>query len=263
MQIKPLIATPISHLFEDSINAKLIVENSDCLEVRQRSLESEEKKQFLFHIDIDITQPWDDSIRTYLKNAFIRKPELKLITFQATRCCSGENIIGNFYELSGIKYTKSELLAQAKLNISWLKSLTHNKINIGFENNNFYPTEAYETVTEPEFISAIVNDNDVFLLLDIAHAMVTAHNKGQTYHSYIDALPLHKCIQLHICQPTIEHNQIGIDAHNAPSDAMLTEVIRLVKKHKSISYLTVEYYKDLDGLICALKKIKGALLSCN
>ena len=46
------IATPISHLFEDKIQAKIIIKNSDCLECRDRSIDSKEENQELFHCEL-------------------------------------------------------------------------------------------------------------------------------------------------------------------------------------------------------------------
>ena len=66
----PLIATPISHQFENETFGKEIAAVSDCLEVRERSLNSGWENQRLFHIDIDLTHKWDDNLKEYLKNAF-------------------------------------------------------------------------------------------------------------------------------------------------------------------------------------------------
>ena len=82
----PKIATPISHQFENANSAKQIIAVSDCLEVRERSLESKWLNQFLFHIDIDIQHKWEDKTRDYLQKAFDSKKNLSLVTFQASRC---------------------------------------------------------------------------------------------------------------------------------------------------------------------------------
>lgn len=54
------IATPVSHLFEDSKSAQKIIANSDCLETRERSAESTWPRQNLFHIDIDLNHEWSN-----------------------------------------------------------------------------------------------------------------------------------------------------------------------------------------------------------
>ena len=63
----PQIATPISHQFENKEYGKEIAAVSDCLEVRERSMDSAWPKQFLTHIDFDITHEWDIEIKNYLR----------------------------------------------------------------------------------------------------------------------------------------------------------------------------------------------------
>ena len=96
---------------------------------------------------------------------------------------------------------------------------------------------AYDVVTDGDFICQVVNQNNLYLLLDIAHAMVTAHNKQIDYNQYISTLPLDKLIQLHICQPELNKGEIAFDAHNEPNNAMYSEVNRLIKV-STIKYLT-------------------------
>ena len=252
----PLIATPISHLFENEQYGEEISNVSDCLEVRQRSLDSELPKQWLFHIDIDITLKWDDETRDYLQQAFIKKPELKLATFQATRCCQDEKIGNGMFQLSGQVYSEHELLEHAKDNTRWLRKVLSNDVKLGLENNNYYPSPAYDIVTDGNFITKLVTQNNLYLLLDIAHAMVTAHNRQITYQDYIASLPLDNLIQLHICQPLLIAGKMAHDAHDEPNTEMMNEVIRLIKEFSQIKYLTVEFYKDKDILVRSLNSLK-------
>ena len=106
----PQIATPISHQFENDGHGKEISRVSDCFEVRERSLDSELAYQHLFHIDIDLTHKWDDDLKRYLNDALNKKPDLKLVTLQATRCCKGEKLIDGIFQLNGKVYTREEML---------------------------------------------------------------------------------------------------------------------------------------------------------
>lgn len=257
----PLIATPISHQFENEDFAREIIAFSDCLEVRERSLESEWPNQRLFHIDIDLPHKWDERITDYLQNAFDKKPLLSLITLQATRCCEGENIVGGIFQLDGKLYNRQEMLDNAKNNTNWLYSILGGHVKIGFENNNYYPTPAYDIVTDGDFITDIIDQNDLCLLLDIAHAMVTAHNKKISYHEYIESLPLDKLIQLHICQPVLPENGMAYDAHDEPNDEMFRNVLLLIKKYPSIEYLTIEYYRDKNILINSIKSLRNLIIA--
>jgi len=252
----PLIATPISHQFENETFGKEIAAVSDCLEVRERSLNSDWENQHLFHIDIDLTHEWDENLKEYLKNAFSKKPDLKLITFQATRCCQGEKIIDGMFQLDGKIYSRQRMLNNSIENTKWLRDIVGNGISIGLENNNYYPTSAYDIVADGDFITQVIKKNNLLLLLDIAHAMVTAHNKKISYDQYITTLPLDKLIQLHICQPELPEGGIARDTHNEPNHEMFLEVKRLIKKYPAIKYLTIEYYRDKDILIDSIKKLR-------
>ena len=57
---------------------------------------------------------------------------------------------------------------------NWLRKNFRNKLLIGLENNNYYPTKAYDFVTDGDFIDKVVRDNNkLFFLFDLAHAQVT------------------------------------------------------------------------------------------
>jgi len=255
----PLIATPISHLFENCEHAIEIIAASDCLEVRERSWESVWPNQFLFHIDKDLTLEWCDETRAYLQKIIRQKSELKLVTFQATRCCEGEQIIDGQYQISGKSYSRNQLLDNAGENLQWLRSFLDKGIKIGLENNNYFPTPAYDIVTDSNFISELVSELDIYFLLDIAHAMVTSHNQSLDCDDYINSLPLKNLIQLHICSPEIPSNGIARDAHEAPDAPMMRQVISLIKKYPHVRYLTVEFYKDKDRLVQSLLELRKAL----
>ena len=240
----PQIATPISHQFKNEVVAREIIAVSDCLEVRHRSLESKWSNQVIFHIDIDLPHKWGERIKDYLQNAFNKKPELSLISLQASRCCEGENIVNGMFLLDGKQYSRQEMLENSNINTKWLRSILEKHIQIGLENNNYYPTPAYDIVTDSDFINSIINENDIHLVLDIAHAMVTAHNKKVSYHDYLESLTLDKLIQLHICQPLTPDNGVAYDAHEEPNDEMFDKVFSLIERYPTIKYLTIEYYKD-------------------
>lgn len=252
------IATPISRFFENN-NAKEIIAVSDCLEVRERSLESRLPKQYLFHFDIDIIHEWNDKRHDYLLKAFTSKRELRMISFQATACCTEPEIRGKMFHPGGKICSRDEMINFARVNIKWLRSVLEDKVEIAVENNNYYPTEAYNVVTDGCFVLDIVCDNDIYFLFDIAHAMVTAHNRRVSFEEYISTLPLEKTIQIHLCCPGISTNGIAYDDHELPDEDMYSKVMSFVQEYDSIKYLTVEYYKDKDILIESLKRLRQIL----
>ena len=75
------IATPISHLFNNIQFAREIIENSDCLECRDHSLNADFENQELFHSDIEPIHELKHNDLASLKEIAIKKPELRLISF--------------------------------------------------------------------------------------------------------------------------------------------------------------------------------------
>ena len=51
-------------------------------------------------------------------------------------------------------------------------------------------------------------------------------------------------------------NNIAFDAHYAPDDFIYDELRKILPGH-DVSYITVEYYKETDGLIRSLQYLKN------
>ena len=136
----------------------------------------------------------------------------------------------------------------------WLRSFLNPRILIAVENNNYFPTEAYQMVTDGDFITQIVEENDLEFLFDIAHAKITAHNRSLDYSDYLKTLPIDRTVQIHISRYEIK-NGLARDAHKLPDEKTWQEVKILLDKIP-VRYATIEYYKDYDGLVRGLKKLR-------
>ena len=253
------LATPVSHLFENKEYEETIVKESDVLECRDRSINYDNHldKQELFHCELQPIHEWSDLEWRFLQKIKDNKPNLKLLTLHSASCCDKPLLSGRMFELGGREYTRKEMKYFAKINFLKIKSIFGSGVEVAIENNNYYPTEAYRDVTEAEFISEIVNENDLKFLFDIAHAKVTCFNKNINFEQYKRELPLDRVIQVHICTYSIDNelNQ-AYDAHSYPNDEELLEVSKIISECKSVKYLTVEYYRDIENLEISLKKVK-------
>ena len=250
------IATPISHQFLKKNLAKEIYKLSDCFEARERTSHLRIENTYLYHIDIDLTAAWDKSLKIYLSKIINPQKKLKLVTFQITRCCQAEKLVNGKFKLIGKKFTKMQMLKNSKENLKWFRGKFGKKIKVGIENNNYYKTPAYDIITEGKFISDIVKKNNIYLLLDIAHAMVTAKNRNIDLKEYLSELPLSNLIQIHICGPLLKENT-GYDKHRPPQSYIYETIKPILKKYKNeVKYLTLEYYRNEKILIKELKKLK-------
>jgi len=248
-----VLATPVSHLFEDNNVAQKIIEYSDCLEARERTIHLHFPRRHLFHVDVDLTHSWDSEKKRYLLECIEQLPDLRLVTFQATVNCDRPVLKDGQYYLGGVSLTSDEMMKNAKSNVSWLRSFLPVDVEVGLENNNYYPTEAYKYVTDADFLSELVTETNIRFLLDIAHAFVTAHNRNMKLERYLSELPLNRCAQVHLCQPVIKENGLAIDAHEVP-EGELRDLTRDIISELGVKYLTVEYYKDSSKLISTLEQ---------
>lgn len=252
------LATPISQLFDDPEIAARIASASDCLECRERSLGSALPRQYLLHSEANIIHPWNESRKRQLAGAFELKRQLKLASFHAACNCDRPWVESGMFQPGGRRLTREEMLRAAADNTAWLRGALPPGALIAVENNNYFPTEAYETVTDGDFLTELTERTGCLLLLDVAHAMITAHNTGRRFEDYTSTLPLAKTAQLHVCEPELRPGPMAADAHDWPGQDMDARVVAFARA-LPVKYVTVEYYKDAELLIDSLLRYKGLL----
>lgn len=252
------IVTPVSSLFHNEHYAEVIDKHSDFLECRDHSPASDYSRHILFHTDLQPAHLLTEEDFEYIHKIRTERPQLKLVSFHLASCYHDPTIENGLFVPGAKRYSREELLNNAKYNIARIKKILGPKIAVAIENNNHYATPAYDYVTDPTFITSIVNENDIYLLYDIAHAKVSAYNKGITYEAYKNALPLQKTIQIHICKSAV-NEKMAYDAHFLPDEEEWTEVRSLLNIYNGIQYLTIEYYKEIDGLRSSLQQLKKAV----
>ena len=79
------IVTPVSHLFFNKDNAAKIAKHSDCLEIRERTLNLSFKKEKFFHCDEDLTLPWSKEFKSQLKEILKKKKKFKVYYFSSNK----------------------------------------------------------------------------------------------------------------------------------------------------------------------------------
>jgi len=132
------------------------------------------------------------------------------------------------------------------------------------ENYNYYPTGLYGRVTEPAFIRAYLEEFGMGLVLDLAHARVTAHNLGLDPAAYLDDLPLEKTWELHLSRPWLPRPASGllaVDAHLAPGPEEWQLLVNTLKNPRLPERVPVfvEYYGNLSKLELAQSRLDELL----
>ena len=98
-------------------------------------------------------------------------------------------------------------------------------VRVGLENTSSYMTYRHSTMSEWEFLAAIVEEADCGILLDVNNIYVSAYNHGFDARSYLDAVPEHRVLQIHLAGHTNKGAYI-LDTH---SDFVIDEVWALYR----------------------------------
>jgi uncharacterized protein (UPF0276 family) len=107
---------------------------------------------------------------------------------------------------------RSRCLANIVRNARQLKAWL--RIPLLLENYNYHPTNAYEYVCEPATFSQLIEQIDCGMLLDLAHAQISAFNLGwKDAHAYLDELPLARVREIHINHPYNDNGRQLLDRH--------------------------------------------------
>jgi uncharacterized protein (UPF0276 family) len=99
-------------------------------------------------------------------------------------------------------------------------------IPIAIENVSTYlDSEAWD-YEEHEFVTAILEEADALLLLDVNNVYVNAKNHGFDPYAYIDALPAGRVCQIHMAGHLLRSDGLRIDTHGEP---IADDVYRLLE----------------------------------
>lgn len=126
------------------------------------------------------------------------------------------------------------------------------------ENISYYLQIPGSTLSEPQFISQILEKADCGLLLDVNNVYVNATNLGFDAREYIDSLPLDRVVQLHVAGHTNKSGQI-IDSHG---EAVIEPVFALLRyvlsktKVKGILLERDQNFPDFSELLGELNQIR-------
>jgi uncharacterized protein (UPF0276 family) len=94
------------------------------------------------------------------------------------------------------------------------------------ENVSSYLTYTHSTMTEWEFVSAVVEEADCGLLLDVNNIYVSSYNHGFDPMAYVRGVPHRRVVQYHLAGHT-NHGRYILDTH---SGHVIDEVWALYRK---------------------------------
>ncbi|ABZ78738.1 protein of unknown function DUF692 [Shewanella halifaxensis HAW-EB4] len=115
------------------------------------------------------------------------------------------------------------------------------------ENVSTYMSCRHNELNEGEFIAAIAEEADCYLLLDINNAFVTSINLDQSLQSFMEAIPVERVKQIHLAGFHDKGDYL-LDAHNHPVDPSVWAGFKAyIQQHGAIPSM-IEWDSDLPSL---------------
>ncbi len=115
------------------------------------------------------------------------------------------------------------------------------------ENVSTYVSCQFNELTEGEFLAAVAQEADCYLLLDINNAYVTAKNLNQNMQAFMDVIPVERVKQIHLAG-FHDKGDFLLDAHNHPVDREVWHAFEhFIAKNGAIPSM-IEWDNDLPPL---------------
>lgn len=144
---------------------------------------------------------------------------------------------------------RPEVLSRLVENVLWLQDRLPD-LPLLLENLDYMPHTlggAYEHVCEPDFINEALAATGCALLLDLAHARVSAGNLGPAWPAYLQRLPLHAVRQVHLSRPEYQNN-LWIDSHRPVGLAEADQLAELLPLLPNCEVVTLETFGPPEKL---------------
>lgn len=141
--------------------------------------------------------------------AFMKAHNIGLYTEHLSWCSDTK---GHLYDLLPIPCTQEAVFWVAQ-RIRQAQDILGQRI--GFENASYYFTPPDSEMGDAEFISAVVQEADCWLHLDVNNIYVNAQNFGFDPHKYLRQLPLDRVCYIHVAGHYHEDDGWIVDTHGS------------------------------------------------
>jgi len=215
------------------------------------------RKDTIFHSSLSLV---DEGFQKTLEqqHAFdiIRKYHIRRFSFDIGPCYSHVEIKENRYFGIGGRLTISDIHALCAKRISWLRDKLPRDCEISIENLNYYDTGAYEDVCDPAFYNDICEKYSLGLVLDLAHAQVTAHNKKESSVEHLKRFNRNAIREFHLSKISVLSEDLAIDAHALPDRSEFQLMYELIEDSPLSYDVVIEFWFATKPLMAAYDALK-------
>ena len=168
-----------------------------------------EKHTIAFHglsLDVGGPDPIDTDLVKAVRN-LMSELQAPIYSEHLTYCAAE----GHLYDLLPIPFTE-EAVHHVAARIRQVQDIIGEPIAL--ENASYY-AQAHHDMTEAEFITAVLEEADCGLLLDVNNIYVNSINHRYAPVAFLDSLPLDRARYIHIAGHFDEADDLKVDTHGA------------------------------------------------
>lgn len=104
-----------------------------------------------------------------------------------------------------------------------------------------YSDRKVDYLSLPEFITKVIEESDCGFLFDIGHARVAADVLGMPFEKYVEGLPMHRLVEIHLSGVNIDENGKVLALHKKMNEEDYTFLEEAIKQYKTLQVITLEY----------------------
>lgn len=163
---------------------------------------------------------------------------------------------GGQYHGEGEKLPPDEVLARAARRFESIRDQFPDTCQVAIENLNFYPSGAYDGVCDGPFYARACEKLGVGLVLDLAHAWVSAMNSGQRFEDFLAAFDFSTVREIHVSGPGMVDG-LAVDGHALPGDREFGWLENVLAEVGGPVDVVIEYYRDVEGIVQSYERLRA------
>ena len=197
-----------------------------------------ERYPFVIHglsLSIGSPAPLDEKLLLDIKQ-FIKEHNIRCYSEHLSYCSDD----GHLYDLLPIPFT-DEAVDYVAARIRRVQEIL--EMRIAIENVSFYaPTDT--SLSESEFVNAVVREADCDLLLDINNIIVNSINHRYDARDFMLAMPADRVRYFHIAGHHVEAEDLRVDTHGDPVGDLAWNLLADAYRHFGVVPTLLE--RDFD-----------------
>ena len=184
-----------------------------------------ERYPFLIHglsLSIGSPAPLDEQLVRDIKE-FMTEHNIRMYSEHLSYC--GDD--GHLYDLMPIPFTE-EAVHYVAARVRRVQDILEQRIAL--ENVSYYaPSDT--SMTEVEFLLAVLEESDCDLMLDINNIVVNSINHGYDSHEFLHQMPADRLRYFHQAGHYVEAPDLRIDTHGAAVDDQSWQLLQDAYEH--------------------------------